>query len=57
MSGRDWIWVASLVVTVFNAWQNKSIQNAILALKLDMVERIAKCEGDIRALQARGGGS
>jgi hypothetical protein len=54
MNPHDWLWIASLGVTVFNAWQNKSIQNAILTLKLDLVDRIAKCEGDIKALQARG---
>jgi hypothetical protein len=54
VTAQNWLWLATIAFGAWNAWQNKSIQNAVLALKLDLVDRIGKCEGDIKALQARG---
>jgi hypothetical protein len=52
MQPHDWLWIASIAVGVYNAWQNKSIENAILALKLELSERIAVAEGDLKELRA-----
>lgn len=52
MTPHDWLWVASLAFGAWNAYQNMSIQNAILSLKVELSDRIAKTEGDVKALQA-----
>lgn len=52
MQPHDWLWIASLAVGALNAWQNVRIQNAILGLKLELSERIADAEGDLKELRA-----
>jgi hypothetical protein len=43
--------LVNLFFGALNAWQNKSIEGSILKLKLDLSNRIATSEGDIKALQ------
>lgn len=50
MDVRDYLWLGSLVFGAINAWQAKNIVEAILTLKLELVERIARTEGDVKAL-------
>ena len=51
-SFHDLAWVAATLLGALNAWQNKCIQTAILQLKLDVAERVAKNEGDLKELRA-----
>ena len=53
MTPHDLLLLLSLGFGALNAWQSKSIQNAILALKAELIDRIGKSEGDIKALEAR----
>ena len=68
MQPHDWLWLLPVAASAYNAWLITKIQNAILQLNLDLsskaaamkeelIERIAKAEGDVRELrgaQARG---
>jgi len=50
---RDWLWLASLALGAFVAWQNQAIQLGIERLRSELLERIAKAKRDVKALQAR----
>jgi hypothetical protein len=52
MSPQVWLTVVTLIVGALNAWQSANIRNAILGLNLQLSERIARAEGDIKAMQA-----
>ncbi|MGH9345063.1 MAG: hypothetical protein ACRD19_15045 [Terriglobia bacterium] len=52
MIQHDFLWLAVLAIGAINAWLTKSIKTEILLLKLDLIERIAKTEGDVKALRA-----
>lgn len=56
MQPHDWLWVLSLGVGLVNAWQNVKIENAVLRLRGELTERIAKVEGQVQA-QAQQAGS
>jgi len=53
MTPQTGLLLASLVIAALNAWLTKNIREAILQLKLDLVERIAKTEADVKVLQAQ----
>lgn len=52
MNLHDLLWLAALAFGAYNAWLSKTTKNEVLTLKLDLVERIAKTEGDVKALKA-----
>jgi hypothetical protein len=63
MQPHDWLWLLPVAASAYNAWQNKSIQTAILTLNLALsnqigatrealTDRIAKAEADIKELRA-----
>jgi hypothetical protein len=49
---HDWLWLVSIAIGAWNAWQSKSIELAVLSLKLDLSDRIGRTEGDVRELRA-----
>jgi hypothetical protein len=53
----NWLTLGVTIVTLFvagiTAWQNQSIHSAILQLKLDLIERISRTEGDVKVLQTK----
>ena len=53
MQPHDWLWLLSIAVGGFVAWQNLTIRAAILDLKIELIERIAKTEGDVKVLSAK----
>lgn len=55
MNPHDLLWLAALGMGAWNAWLTRGTRNEILTLKLDLVERIAKVEGDVKALKATRG--
>lgn len=68
MQPHDWLWLLPVAASAYNAWQNKSIQNAILSLKIELSgeqvasnkelsERIGRNEADIRELRVLIGSS
>jgi hypothetical protein len=55
LSPQEWLSAGALAFGALNAWQNSNIKNAILALKLELTERMGKNEGDVKAITARCG--
>jgi len=49
---KDWLWVASLGVGAFIAYQNVNISLAIERLRTELSNRIGKVEGDVKVLKA-----
>lgn len=64
MQAHDGLWLLSLSVGIvnlslgaLNTWQNLKIENAVLRLRGELAERIAKMEGQVQAQQAGNVGS
>jgi len=53
MEPRDWLWLGSLLIGGFVVWQNSNISLAVERLRSELIERIAKTEGDVKALSAK----
>lgn len=52
LTAHDFLWLIPAALGFVNAYQNKTINEAILSLKLELLDRIARAEGDIKELRA-----